>query len=79
MCRTRPMMRPSEMATPTVPGSHSRKVRRQVMLVAFICSACSHKGDRGKRPWMVPGARGKVRIRSRRSLCPDILSLADYG
>ena len=37
--RTRPMMRPSNSATPSVPGALSGKVRRHVMLVAFICSA----------------------------------------
>jgi|tagenome__1003787_1003787.scaffolds.fasta_scaffold20942269_2 hypothetical protein len=36
MCRTRPITRPSNMATPSVPGLLSGKVRRQVMLVAFI-------------------------------------------
>ena len=30
------MTRPSKMATPSVPGALSGKVRRQVMLVAFI-------------------------------------------
>src|SRR5215207_6578106 len=36
MCRTRPMTRPSKMATPSVPGSLSGRVRRQMMLVAFL-------------------------------------------
>ena len=35
MCRTRPITRPSKMATPSVPGALSGKVRRQVMLVAL--------------------------------------------
>src|SRR5215212_2030170 len=39
MCRTRPITRPSKIATPSVPGLLSGKVRRQTMLEAFICSA----------------------------------------
>ena len=33
--RTLPMMRPSTSATPSVPGGHSGKVRRHVMLGLF--------------------------------------------
>ena len=34
--RTRPITRPSKIATPSVTGALSGKVRRQMMLVAFI-------------------------------------------
>ena len=37
--RTRPITRPSKMATPSIPGALSGKVRRQVTLVAFIAVA----------------------------------------
>src|SRR4051794_19508286 len=35
MSRTRPITRPSKMATPSVPGALSGKIRRQTMLEAF--------------------------------------------
>ena len=41
--RTRPITRPSKMATPSVPGALSGKVRRQVMLGSFICSALASR------------------------------------
>ena len=46
--RTRPITRPSKMATPSVPGALSGKVRRQVMLGSFICSALASR----KAPWV---------------------------
>jgi hypothetical protein len=39
MCCTRPITRPSKMATPSLPDALSGKVRRQVMLGSFIAVA----------------------------------------